>query len=117
MLKLCLVPDVFLILVLNLTEGTARARSPLREVDQSGSLVLGAGAKKDDIVHLLGQSLPRLSSDQKDAVARKKYAMEQSIPPGSHEADLGTPTAASEVSTKTSSSGVDVPCVRWEHQL
>ncbi|XP_047472653.1 poly(U)-binding-splicing factor half pint-like isoform X4 [Penaeus chinensis] len=61
-------------------EGTARARSPLREVDQSGSLVLGAGAKKDDIVHLLGQSLPRLSSDQKDAVARaKKYAMEQSI--------------------------------------
>ncbi|XP_063586679.1 poly(U)-binding-splicing factor half pint-like isoform X4 [Penaeus indicus] len=80
MLKLCLVSDVFLIPVLNLTEGTARARSPLREVDQSGSLVLGAGAKKDDIVHLLGQSLPRLSSDQKDAVARaKKYAMEQSI--------------------------------------
>lgn len=32
------------------------------------------------MVHLLGQSLPRLSSDQKDAVARaKKYAMEQSI--------------------------------------
>lgn len=25
--------------------------------------------------------------------------------------------SASEVSTKTSSSGVDVPCVRWEHQL
>ena len=40
----------------------------------------GAGAKKDDIVHLLGQSLPRLSSEQKDTVARaKKYAMEQSI--------------------------------------
>lgn len=40
----------------------------------------GAGAKKDDIVHLLGQSLPRLSSEQKDMVARaKKYAMEQSI--------------------------------------
>ncbi|XP_071535906.1 poly(U)-binding-splicing factor half pint isoform X4 [Panulirus ornatus] len=32
------------------------------------------------MVHLLGQSLPRLSSDQKDTVARaKKYAMEQSI--------------------------------------
>ncbi|XP_069956401.1 poly(U)-binding-splicing factor PUF60 isoform X3 [Cherax quadricarinatus] len=61
-------------------EGAARARSPVREVDQSGTLVLGAGAKKDDVVHLLGQSLPRLSSDQKDTVARaKKYAMEQSI--------------------------------------
>ncbi|XP_071535904.1 poly(U)-binding-splicing factor PUF60 isoform X2 [Panulirus ornatus] len=61
-------------------EGTARARSPVREVDQSGTLVLGPGAKKDDMVHLLGQSLPRLSSDQKDTVARaKKYAMEQSI--------------------------------------
>lgn len=62
------------------SEGAARARSPVREVDQSGTLVLGAGAKKDDVVHLLGQSLPRLSSDQKDTVARaKKYAMEQSI--------------------------------------
>ncbi|XP_069163975.1 poly(U)-binding-splicing factor PUF60 isoform X8 [Procambarus clarkii] len=61
-------------------EGAARARSPVREVDQSGTLILGAGAKKDDVVHLLGQSLPRLSSDQKDTVARaKKYAMEQSI--------------------------------------
>ena len=41
---------------------------------------LGGGAKKDDIVVHLGQSLPRLSSDQKDCVARaKKYAMEQSI--------------------------------------
>ncbi|XP_042239781.1 poly(U)-binding-splicing factor PUF60-like isoform X2 [Homarus americanus] len=61
-------------------EGTACARSTVREVDQSGTLVLGAGAKKDDVVHLLGQSLPRLSSDQKDTVARaKKYAMEQSI--------------------------------------
>ncbi|XP_045107343.1 poly(U)-binding-splicing factor PUF60-like isoform X2 [Portunus trituberculatus] len=63
-------------------EGEARptrTRSPTREVDQSGSLIL-AGAKKDDIVHLLGQSLPRLSSEQKDMVARaKKYAMEQSI--------------------------------------
>ncbi|KAK7024415.1 Poly(U)-binding-splicing factor puf60 [Halocaridina rubra] len=61
-------------------EGATRARTPIREVDQSGGLVLGAGAKKDDMVHVLGQSLPRLSSDQKDAVARaKKYAMEQSI--------------------------------------
>ncbi|XP_050720151.1 poly(U)-binding-splicing factor half pint-like isoform X2 [Eriocheir sinensis] len=64
-------------------EGEARpirARTPTREVDQSGTLVLGTGAKKDDIVHLLGQSLPRLSSEQKDIVARaKKYAMEQSI--------------------------------------
>ncbi|KAK3879789.1 hypothetical protein Pcinc_015687 [Petrolisthes cinctipes] len=53
---------------------------PPREVDQSGTLILGPGGKKDDLVHLLGQSLPRLSSDQKDTVARaKKYAMEQSI--------------------------------------
>ena len=45
-----------------------------------GIVLAGAGAKKDDIVHLLGQSLPRLSSEQKDMVARaKKYAMEQSI--------------------------------------
>lgn len=43
-------------------------------------LSTGTGAKKDDIVHLLGQSLPRLNSEQKDMVARaKKYAMEQSI--------------------------------------
>ncbi|XP_066985658.1 poly(U)-binding-splicing factor PUF60 isoform X1 [Macrobrachium rosenbergii] len=61
-------------------EGATRSRSPVHDVDQSGPLVLGQGAKKDDMVHLLGQSLPRLSSDQKDAVARaKKYAMEQSI--------------------------------------
>ncbi|XP_076043066.1 poly(U)-binding-splicing factor hfp isoform X4 [Oratosquilla oratoria] len=66
---------------LRLEGAVLRARSPCREVDQSTeSLVLGAGAKKDDMVHLLGQALPRLSSDQKDAVARaKKYAMEQSI--------------------------------------
>ncbi|KAK4296668.1 hypothetical protein Pmani_030853 [Petrolisthes manimaculis] len=66
------------------SEGTPasppRQRTPPRDVDQSGTLILGPGGKKDDLVHLLGQSLPRLSSDQKDTVARaKKYAMEQSI--------------------------------------
>jgi len=62
------------------SDGSARPRSPVREVDQSGTLTVGSGAKKDDIVHLLGQSLTRLTSDQKEAVGKaKKYAMEQSI--------------------------------------
>lgn len=65
---------------MRLEDGTARPRSPVREVDQSGALTVGSGAKKDDIVHLLGQSLSRLTTDQKEAVAKaKKYAMEQSI--------------------------------------
>ncbi|CAL4060976.1 unnamed protein product, partial [Meganyctiphanes norvegica] len=65
---------------MRLEDGSARPRSPVREVDQSGALTVGSGAKKDDIVHLLGQSLSRLTSDQKEAVGKaKKYAMEQSI--------------------------------------
>ncbi|RXG53982.1 hypothetical protein Avbf_08614 [Armadillidium vulgare] len=40
----------------------------------------GTGSNKDDISLVLGQPLPKLTQDQKDALARaKKYAMEQSI--------------------------------------
>ncbi|KAG0710498.1 Poly(U)-binding-splicing factor half pint [Chionoecetes opilio] len=72
-----------LTLFLHLTDGDAHpvraARSPVREVEQTTTALI-LGAKKDDIVHLLGQTLPRLSSEQKDIVVRaKKYAMEQSI--------------------------------------
>lgn len=43
-------------------------------------LILGPGARSNSIAGILGGALPKLSSDQTDAVSKaKKYAMEQSI--------------------------------------
>lgn len=46
----------------------------------SENVVLGPGAKYLSLPGLLGGGLPKISTDQQDAVSRaKKYAMEQSI--------------------------------------
>ncbi|GLH16611.1 Poly(U)-binding-splicing factor half pint [Gryllus bimaculatus] len=53
---------------------------PIYNLVQNGALVAGPGARNTSIPGLLGAGLPKLSSDQQDAVTRaKKYAMEQSI--------------------------------------
>lgn len=50
-----------------------------RDLTSSGACA-GPGAKCSTLPAILGGSLPRLSSEQSDAVTRaKKYAMEQSI--------------------------------------
>ncbi|XP_060524354.1 poly(U)-binding-splicing factor half pint isoform X2 [Cylas formicarius] len=52
----------------------------LFDIDQTGEVVTGPGARTNTIAGILGGALPKLSSDQSDAVAKaKKYAMEQSI--------------------------------------
>lgn len=49
------------------------------ELDQTGPLVMGPGARRDTMGGM-GLPLPKLSSDQNSAVQKsKKYAMEQSI--------------------------------------
>ncbi|XP_026478113.1 poly(U)-binding-splicing factor half pint-like isoform X2 [Ctenocephalides felis] len=54
--------------------------SPLYDIQQTGEVILGPGAHSGTLMSILGGALPRLSSDQHDAVAKaKKYAMEQSI--------------------------------------
>ncbi|XP_067015888.1 poly(U)-binding-splicing factor half pint isoform X2 [Anabrus simplex] len=53
---------------------------PIYNLAQTGPLVAGPGARNTTIPGLLGAGLPKLSSEQQDAVTRaKKYAMEQSI--------------------------------------
>ncbi|XP_049871621.1 poly(U)-binding-splicing factor half pint isoform X2 [Pectinophora gossypiella] len=54
--------------------------APLYDLQQLGDVYTGPGARCPTLPAILGGSLPRLASDQADAVARaKKYAMEQSI--------------------------------------
>ncbi|KAK6635686.1 hypothetical protein RUM44_000940 [Polyplax serrata] len=52
---------------------------PIFDLNQTGALVPGPGAKST-LVSLLGGGLPKLTTDQEEAVKKaKKYAMEQSI--------------------------------------
>lgn len=61
------------------TEGRSRSQSPMPEMEQTGPLIAGPGAKKDALP-LIGVGLPKLTVDQQEMVTRaKKYAMEQSI--------------------------------------
>ncbi|XP_022824801.1 poly(U)-binding-splicing factor half pint [Spodoptera litura] len=54
--------------------------APIYDLQQVGDVFTGPGAKCSTLPAILGGSLPRLSSEQAEAVARaKKYAMEQSI--------------------------------------
>ncbi|CAB3260448.1 unnamed protein product [Arctia plantaginis] len=54
--------------------------APIYDLQQVGDVFTGPGAKCSTLPAILGGSLPRLSSEQSDAVTRaKKYAMEQSI--------------------------------------
>ncbi|XP_044756457.1 poly(U)-binding-splicing factor half pint isoform X2 [Coccinella septempunctata] len=50
------------------------------DINQTGEVVTGPGARSNSIAGILGGTLPKLSSDQSDSVNKaKKYAMEQSI--------------------------------------
>ncbi|KAL0821380.1 hypothetical protein ABMA28_005968 [Loxostege sticticalis] len=54
--------------------------APVYDLQQVGDVFTGPGAKCSTLPAILGGSLPRLSSEQAEAVSRaKKYAMEQSI--------------------------------------
>ncbi|XP_013168450.1 PREDICTED: poly(U)-binding-splicing factor half pint [Papilio xuthus] len=54
--------------------------APVYDLQQVGDVYTGPGAKCSTLPAILGGSLPRLTSEQADAVSRaKKYAMEQSI--------------------------------------
>ncbi|KAM3960432.1 poly(U)-binding-splicing factor hfp isoform 5-T6 [Aphomia sociella] len=54
--------------------------APIYDLQQVGDVFTGPGAKCSTLPAILGGSLPRLSSEQAEAVSRaKKYAMEQSI--------------------------------------
>ncbi|RVE51550.1 hypothetical protein evm_003820 [Chilo suppressalis] len=54
--------------------------APVYDLQQVGDVFTGPGAKCSTLPAILGGSLPRLSGEQAEAVARaKKYAMEQSI--------------------------------------
>ena len=53
---------------------------PILNLDQTGPLVMGAGARRGDSTAGLTGPLPRLSDEQSIALQlAKKYAMEQSI--------------------------------------
>ncbi|KAK0157748.1 hypothetical protein PV328_011447 [Microctonus aethiopoides] len=53
---------------------------PIYDLNQTGQVVAGPGAKYLTLPGILGAGLPKISSEQQDAVNRaKKYAMEQSI--------------------------------------
>lgn len=53
--------------------------APLNELRQLGDVEFGPGSRSP-LMGILGGSLPKLSPDQQDLVAKaKKYAMEQSI--------------------------------------
>ena len=60
-------------------QGDGSRPPPPENLDQTGHLVLGPGARRDQ--HgVLGQPMTKLSSEEYTAVQRaKKYAMEQSI--------------------------------------
>ncbi|KAJ8921625.1 hypothetical protein NQ315_010534 [Exocentrus adspersus] len=50
------------------------------DLSQTGEVITGPGAHSNTIAGILGGALPKLSSDDADAVSKaKKYAMEQSI--------------------------------------
>ncbi|XP_019864712.2 poly(U)-binding-splicing factor half pint isoform X2 [Aethina tumida] len=50
------------------------------DLEQVDEVITGPGARSNTIAGILGGALPKLSSDQSDAVSKaKKYAMEQSI--------------------------------------
>ncbi|XP_045469398.1 poly(U)-binding-splicing factor half pint isoform X2 [Harmonia axyridis] len=50
------------------------------DIEQIGEVITGPGARCNSIAGILGGTLPKLTSDQADAVNKaKKYAMEQSI--------------------------------------
>uniref|UniRef100_A0AAR5PBM4 RRM domain-containing protein n=1 Tax=Dendroctonus ponderosae TaxID=77166 RepID=A0AAR5PBM4_DENPD len=52
----------------------------ISDLNQTEEIVTGLGAISNSVAGILGGVLPKLSSDQADAVAKaKKYAMEQSI--------------------------------------
>ncbi|XP_068622768.1 poly(U)-binding-splicing factor half pint isoform X2 [Battus philenor] len=54
--------------------------APVYDLHQVGDVYTGPGAKCSTLPAILGGSLPRLNSEQSEAVSRaKKYAMEQSI--------------------------------------
>ncbi|XP_075979332.1 poly(U)-binding-splicing factor hfp isoform X1 [Anticarsia gemmatalis] len=70
--------------VLAVSPGAALAggyhAAPIYDLQQVGDVFTGPGAKCSTLPAILGGSLPRLSSEQAEAVTRaKKYAMEQSI--------------------------------------
>ncbi|XP_046428803.1 poly(U)-binding-splicing factor half pint isoform X5 [Neodiprion fabricii] len=53
---------------------------PIYDLNQTGQVVAGPGAKYLSLPGILGAGLPKITSEQQDAVNRaKKYAMEQSI--------------------------------------
>ncbi|CAG7683803.1 unnamed protein product [Allacma fusca] len=53
---------------------------PITDLNQSGPLVAGPGAKRDVAASILGVALPKLERRDQDYIAKgKKYAMEQSI--------------------------------------
>ncbi|ODM94227.1 Poly(U)-binding-splicing factor half pint [Orchesella cincta] len=53
---------------------------PITDLNQSGPLVAGPGAKRDVAASVLGVALPKLERREQEDLARaKKYAMEQSI--------------------------------------
>ncbi|XP_034948053.1 poly(U)-binding-splicing factor half pint isoform X2 [Chelonus insularis] len=53
---------------------------PIYDLNQTGQVIAGPGAKYLTLPGILGAGLPKISSEQQDAVNRaKKYAMEQSI--------------------------------------
>ncbi|XP_046994556.1 poly(U)-binding-splicing factor half pint isoform X2 [Schistocerca americana] len=61
-------------------DGTDFMSALVYNINQTGTLVTGPGARNTTIPGILGAGLPKLTSEQQDAVTRaKKYAMEQSI--------------------------------------
>ncbi|XP_015116288.1 poly(U)-binding-splicing factor half pint isoform X2 [Diachasma alloeum] len=53
---------------------------PIYDLNQTGQVVAGPGAKYLTLPGILGAGLPKISTEQQDAVNKaKKYAMEQSI--------------------------------------
>ncbi|XP_024941892.1 poly(U)-binding-splicing factor half pint isoform X3 [Cephus cinctus] len=53
---------------------------PIYDLNQTGQVVAGPGAKYLTLPGILGAALPKITSEQQDTVTRaKKYAMEQSI--------------------------------------
>uniref|UniRef100_T1IIT5 RRM domain-containing protein n=1 Tax=Strigamia maritima TaxID=126957 RepID=T1IIT5_STRMM len=64
---------------IKMEDESPRSHSPMPEMEQTGPVVAGPGAKKDALP-LVGIGLPKLTSEQQDMVTKaKKYAMEQSI--------------------------------------
>ncbi|XP_018577653.1 poly(U)-binding-splicing factor half pint isoform X2 [Anoplophora glabripennis] len=60
--------------------GPCEGISYIYDLTQTGEVITGPGARSNTIAGILGGALPKLSSDDADAVSKaKKYAMEQSI--------------------------------------